>query len=105
MDDDPDFMKDVLGQRMKNMIKDEVFLNVDNRYTTLSNKLHIFYIDLTLIHDIYLLNRSVGSLEMLESSIVIGITTDSRTMRRILLLLSSKHEEKKNNYYGDLKIS
>ena len=37
MDDDPDFMKDVLGQRMKNMIKDEVFLNVDNRYTTLSN--------------------------------------------------------------------
>ena len=33
MDDDPDFMKDVLGQRMKNMIKDEVFLNIDNRYT------------------------------------------------------------------------
>ena len=85
MDDDPDFMKDVLGQRMKNMIKDEVFLNVDNRYTTLSNNDAIFfYIDLTLIHDIYLLNRSVGSLEMLESSIVIVITTDSRIMRPIL---------------------
>ena len=24
MDDDPDFIKDVIGQRMRNMIKDEV---------------------------------------------------------------------------------
>ena len=82
MDDDPDFMKDVLGQRMKNMIKDEVFLNIDNRYTIISS--HDFQIDLTLIHDIYQLNCSVGSLEMLELSIVIVITTDSRIMRHIL---------------------
>ena len=104
MDDDPDFMKDVLGQRMKNMIKDEVRLNVEPRYMTLSN--YLFFIRIY----IYLCvmcqsNCSVGSLEMLESSIVIVITTDSRIMTRILLLLSSRQEEKKNNYYGDLKIN
>ena len=26
MDDDPDFIKDVIGQRMRNMIKDEVYV-------------------------------------------------------------------------------
>ena len=37
MDDDPDFMKDVLGQRMKNMIKEEVNLIVKTYHITLSN--------------------------------------------------------------------
>ena len=37
MDDDPDFMRDVLEQRMKNMIKDEVSLNVKPHHITLSN--------------------------------------------------------------------
>ena len=26
MDDDPDFIRDVIGQRMRNMIKDEVII-------------------------------------------------------------------------------
>ena len=51
MDDDPDFMKDVLGQRMKNMIKDEVRLSVEPHCITLQ-ELYLFYIDLALIYDI-----------------------------------------------------
>ena len=83
MDDDPDFMKDVLGQRMKNMIKDEVRLNDKLRYITLSN--NYIYLLLEYIYTyVCQLNCSVGSLEMLESSIVIVITTDSRIMRPIL---------------------